>query len=140
MIYMLTKFYEFISSETIFPILFGVPLFLSQIWYQKVQQKIIKKKNEKSFNQNVSIKELVTTTIWAALPLDGVCFEFSQIESKAVSPTNIQQAVEAMATCHGNTMSSSTVEGKAAMARPTRNGEARGEIHYFFVFYLISEG
>jgi len=24
---MLTKFYEFISSETIFPILFGVPLF-----------------------------------------------------------------------------------------------------------------
>ena len=44
-----------------------------------------------------------------------------------------------MATCHGNTVSFSTVEGKAAMARPTRNGEARGENTTTSLFYLISQ-
>jgi len=90
MIYMLTKFYEFISSETIFPILFGVPLFLSQIWYQKVQQKKIKR-NEKSFNQNISIKELVTTTIWAALPLSQVSFETGSDRNRDKGRNNIQE-------------------------------------------------
>jgi len=53
---MLTKFYEFISSETIFPILFGVPLFFRPDFVPENSTE--NKTKNQSFNQNASIREL----------------------------------------------------------------------------------
>jgi len=123
MIYMLTKFYEFISSETIFPILFGVPLFfLGQILYQKIQQKIKRKINHsikmlqlENFKKTTS---LILPKFGQHFPLAR--FRFSSVWTEIAAEATIASIrAGGIAICYTNTQVS-RAGGKATCQANTR--------------------
>ena len=118
---MLAKFYEFISSETIFPILFGVPLFfLGQILYQKIQQKIKRKINHsikmlqlENFKKTTS---LILPKFGQHFPLAR--FRFSSVWTEIAAEATIASIrAGGIAICYTNTQAS-RAEGRQH-AKPT---------------------